>query len=188
MKVWKIICLILSLLLIFGGWLGYNYSSFQIKFCEKISAKEWGIAENILDEWENTKSHWFLKNVPRLQQEFSFQKGWILAQRGDYDGAMKEFPSSSLYNAATLSLAEYLAGGGRESLEKLAEDYTKVLGDNPDDFQAKINLEIVRLLQEQAKKQISQGKDGQKKGIKKFRPGDKDSDGSVKPENQGLRY
>jgi tetratricopeptide (TPR) repeat protein len=190
MKVWKILFLIISLLLIFGGWLGYNYFSFQIKLNEKISAKEWSVAENILDEWRKTKSYWLLKNIPHLCQKLTFQKGWLLAQRGNYEEALKEFRKidnpDALYNATTLALV-----GGRESLKKLIEEYIKVLRKKPDDFQAKINLEI--LLQEQEQEKIQMSRPGQNENekktreIKQFRP-KKESEGQSGSENQGIRY
>lgn len=189
MKFWKIGCLIISLLLIFGGWLGHSYFGFQKELNSKISAKEWNVAENILDEWEKTSGYWFLKNISCVRQGLSFQRGWLLAQRGDYEKAVKEFRSSSLYNAATLSLAEYLMDKGRESLERLADDYIKVLGDSPNDFQAKVNLEIVRILQKQAKEKMAPSGQSQDepKGIKNFKL-DKDEYGSHIPGDQKQGY
>lgn len=199
----KIVCLSISLMLIFCGWLGYSYYTFQIKFDEKISWREWKSAENLLGEWEKTNTHWLLNNIPRLKQEAAFQKSWLLAQRGDYEGAIKEFrkaanissflKSDALYNATTLSLSNYLAGGGRESLGKLAEDYTKVLQPpNSEDFKTRVNLEIVRILQQEEKARMQpapgQGEGEKKGGMKKFRPGEKDQQGNSSPEDQKIRY
>lgn len=198
MKIWKIICLILSIGLLSGGWLGYSYYSLQTRFDEKISAKDWKSSENILEEYEKTTACWLAKNVPRIKQELAFEKSWLLAQRGAYEEAIKELrkaanislplKNDSIYNAATLALVE-----GRESLERLAEDYIKVLGKNPNDFQAKVNLEIIRILQQQAKMQMpagSRGENGQKQKakIKKYRPGDQDRQGTPSSEEQGVRY
>ena len=192
MKIWKIGCLAISLLLIFAGCLGYSYSGFQIKLGKKISSEELSSAENILNAWEKTITFGLLKNIAYFKKEFAFQKGWLLSQRGDYAGAIKEFRLSCLYNATTLSLADSLSGKGREGLEKLAGDYIKVLTVNPNDFQAKINLEIIRILQKQAKEQnvpaSGQDKGEGKKKIKVIRPGDKDGRGLSSPEDQEQRY
>jgi tetratricopeptide (TPR) repeat protein len=194
----KIIFLILSFVLLAGGWLGYSYYSFQIKFDEKISAQDWKSAKNLLDNWEGARTYWLLKNIPKIKQELVFEKGWLMSQWGDYEGALKEFRkaanisaplmSQAIYNAATLALA-----GGRESLEKLAEDYIKVLSDNPDDFQAKVNLEIIRIYQKQAKMGMPPApdekgkKDKGKQKIKQFRPGEEENQGTESGD-EGIRY
>jgi len=102
-------------------------------------------------------------------------------------GGPSKLRPQAIYNAATLSLASE-----KETLERLAEDYIKVLGDNPDDFQAKVNLEIIRILQKQAKQQAQQqgpgDNDGKnKKKMKKYRPGDQEGQGS-ETGNEGMRY
>ncbi len=194
----KIICLIAAIILLSGGFLGYSYYSFQAQFDEKISSRDLKSAKNLLEDWEKTRSHWLLKNIPYVKQNIAFEKGWLLAQFGAYEEAIKELrkaanvPSAlrprAIYNAATLALM-----GGQESIERLAEDYIKVLGENPDDFQAKVNLEIIRILQNQAKQQMQQqgpgdnGKDKDKKKMKKYQPGDKESQGS-ETKNEGVRY
>jgi tetratricopeptide (TPR) repeat protein len=191
-----VVFLIFSVVLIFGGWLGYSYYAAQIKFDEKVSVRDLASAKNFLDDWEKTPAFWVLRNIPRIKQEAAFKKGWLLAQFGAYEEALKEFrkaaniPASlkerSLYNAATIALA-----GGKESLEQLAEDYVKVLVSDPDDFQAKVNLEIVRILQQQAQAQAGQ-KDGSGEGkekgkkLRKYQPGDKEGSGGS--DNQGIRY
>ncbi len=139
-----------------------------------------------------------MKNIPYIKQNIAFEKGWLLAQFGAHEEAIKEFrkaasvsssmKSQIIYNAATLALI-----GGRNSIERLAEDYIKVLGENSDDFQAKVNLEIIRILQQQAKQQAQQqqkpgdGDDKGKKKMKKYQPGDKEGQGSEAP-NEGVRY
>ena len=193
----KFICLIAAIVLLSGGLLGYSYYSFQIKIDEKISSRDLKSAKNLLENWEKTRSHWLLKNIPYVKQNIAFEKGWLLAQFGAYEEAIKELrkaasvPSAlrpqAIYNAATLALV-----GGRESIERLAEDYIKVLGENPDDFQAKVNLEIIRILQNQAKQQTQQQGPGEgdgknKKKMKKYQPGDKESQGS-ETGNEGVRY
>jgi len=192
MKIWKISCLVISLFLFSAGCLAYSYVNFQVKFSKKILTGELGLAEDILGEWEKGITSRLLKSISRFERENAFQRGWLLSRRGDYTRAKKEFRLSSLYNAVTLSLEEFLSGKGRESLEKLAEGYVKVLGDDPDDFRAKVNLEIVRLLQKQAKEQMlsSERSGGEQKEIRKFRPGsgDEEGQGSSSPGDQELRY
>ncbi len=194
----KIICLIAAIILLSGGWLGYSYQKFQIEFADKISAQDLksaadslNLLENSLNPWEKTKAGWILNSIPRVKKDIAFKKGWLLSRLGDSEGAIKEFRkaggSEAIYNAATLALA-----GGRESLERLAEDYIKVLGENPDDFQAKVNLEIIRILQNQAKQQMQQQSPGDgdsknKKKMKKYQPGDKENQGS-QSEGEGIRY
>lgn len=192
----RVALLIFSIVLILSGWLCYSYYEAQIKFDEKVSAHDLVSAKNLLDDWEKTSAYYVLRNIPRIRQDVAFKKGWLLAQFGAYEEALKEFRKAanipaflkdrSLYNATTIALA-----GGKESLERLAEDYVKVLAGNPDDFQAKVNLEIVRILQQQAQSQFGQkdssGEEKQKgKMLKKYRPGDKESSGSS--DNQGIRY
>lgn len=194
----KFACLITAVILLFGGWIGLQYYSSQTQFDEKISSRDLKSAKNILEDWEKTKSYWLLKNIPYIRQNIAFEKGWIAAELGAYEEAIKELrkaasiPSTlrpqATYNAATLALME-----GRESIERSAEDYIKVLGENPDDFQAKVNLERIRILQKQIKQQAQQQgieeKDGKgnKKKMKKYQPGDKEGQGSETP-NEGVRY
>ncbi len=194
----SIICLIAAIILLSGGLLGYSYYSFQIKIDEKISSRDLKSVKNLLETWEKTRYHWLLKNIPYVRQNIAFEKGWLSAQFGASEEAIKELRkaanipsalrSQAIYNAATLALME-----GRESIERLAEDYIKVLMENPDDFQAKINLEIVRMLQKQAKQQMQQQGDGDdkdskaKKKMKKYQPGDKENQGS-ETKNEGVRY
>lgn len=193
----KIMLFALSVILIFGGYLGYSYYGFRMKISEKISAQDWKSAENILESWKKTKTYWVLKNIPQIKQKLTFEKAWLLAQHRAYKEAIEEFrkaanisgplASQALYNATTIALSE-----NRESLERLAEDYIKVLGKNPDDFQTKVNLEIIRILQKQSKMGIpAPGADGEgkeKQKIKKYRPGDEESQGTSSPESQGIRY
>jgi len=193
----KFICLITAVILLSGGFLGYSYYSLEARFDEKVSSRDLKSAKNLLENWEKTRSGWLLKNIPYVRQNIAFEKGWLLAQFGAYEEAIKELrkaaggPSKlrpqAIYNAATLSLASE-----KETLERLAEDYIKVLGDNPDDFQAKVNLEIIRILQKQAKQQAQQqgpgDNDGKnKKKMKKYRPGDQEGQGS-ETGNEGMRY
>ncbi len=193
----KFICLIAAAILLSGGWLGSSYYSFQGKIEEKILSKDLKSAQNLLEDWEKKPSHWFLKNIPYIKQNISFEKGWLLSQLGAHEEAIKELRraadissmlrSRAIYNAATLALA-----GGRDSIERLAEDYIKVLGENPDDFQTKVNLEIIRILQNQAKQQMQQQGQGENEGkdkrrMKKYQPGDKENQGS-ESNNEGVRY
>ncbi len=191
MNKWKAFCLILSLLIISTGWLGYSYVVFRSNLDEKISAQEWNAAENAISEWAKTPSCWLLKNIPAIHQKISLEKGWLMAQRKDYENAIKEFKKAgAVYNATTVALVE-----GKESLERLSEDYISALKKNPDDFQAKVNLEIIRILQQQAKTQMqAQGegqgdKDGKKqKQMKKYQPGDGENKGTSSADDQGTRY
>ncbi len=205
MKIRKIICLIFSLLLISAGWLGYSYSEFQKEFNDKISEENWSSAENAINTWEKNSASWLLKNIPYFKQKLSCEKGWLLAQNGAHEEAIKElkkatgisshFKETAMYNAATMELNGYLSGNSRESLEKIAEDYKNVLGENPGDFQAKVNLEIVCILQQQEKKKMQaqagddeNSKKGKEKGtMKKFQPGDREGQGTSSG-NQGIRY
>ncbi|MDP1629150.1 MAG: hypothetical protein Q8L57_00865 [bacterium] len=193
----KTLCLILAVGFFIGGWISCSYFDFQIKFDEKISGRDLAAAKNLLEEWEKTRTFWFLKNIPRVKQDLAFKKGWVLAQTGAFEEAIKEFrkaaghPSlgpEAIYNGATISLS-----GGRDSLEKLAEDYIRVLTLRPDDFQTKVNLEIIRILQNQAKKGMPQpgsGKEGKDKNkIKQYQMSDKEGQGQESGEsNQGTRY
>mgnify|MGYP001584500030 CR=1 FL=1 len=193
----KIICLIAAIILLSGGFLGRSYYSFQTQFDEKISSRDLKSAKNLLEAWEKTRSCWLLKNIPCIKQNIAFEKGWIAAELGAYEEATKELrkaasiPSAlrpqAIYNAATLALVLE-----KESHERLAEDYIRALEEKPDDFQVKVNLEIVRMLQKRAKQQAQQqgpgegdGKD--KKKMKKYRPGDKENQGS-ETGNEGVRY
>lgn len=189
----KIILLVLVVVFLGGGWLGYSHYSFQIRFDEKISARDLAAAKNILEDWEKTRVFWFLKNIPRIKQELAFEKGWLLSQFGAYEEAIREFRkvgsnfhlgSSAVYNAATLGLV-----GGRESLERVAEEYIKVLTVKSDDFQSKVNLEIIRILQNQAKKGMPQPGEGKDKGkMKQFQMKEKESQGNESSPDQGVRY
>ncbi len=192
----KIIFLILAIIFLGGGWLGYSYYSFQVKLDDKISDGELSRAKNLLKDWEKTRAFWFLKNISQAKQEFAFEKGWLLSQFGAYEEAIKEFRkvgnnfhlgSSAVYNAATLGLV-----GGRESLERLAEEYIRALVAKPDDFQTKVNLEIIRILQSQAKKgmpQPGEGKEGKDKSkMKQFQMKDKEGQGDESNPDQGVRY
>ncbi len=194
MKIWRIICLVLAVVFLAGGWLNYSYQKFQIKFGDEISAHDLKSASDTLNYWEKTKAGWVLNNIPQVKKNIAFKKGWLLSRFGDSEGAIKEFrkasDSEAIYNATTLALIE-----GRDSLERLAEDYIKALGENPNDFQVKVNLEIIRILQQQAKQQAKEGaknsdEEGKgKKKIKKYRPGDQENQGrSSDPEDQGIRY
>ncbi len=194
----KFLCLITAIILLSGGWLGYHYYSFQIQFDEKISSRDLKSAKNLLEDWEKTRYYWLLKNISYVKQNIAFEKGWIAAELGAYEEAIKELrkaasiPSAlkpqAIYNAATLALM-----GGQESIERLAEDYIKILGENPDNFQAKVNLEIIRILQNQAKQQAQQQgsggeKDGKdKKKMKKYQPSDKEGQDS-ETKSEGVRY
>lgn len=190
----KIILLGLAIVFLAGGWLGYSYYSFQAKLDDKISAGELSRAKNLLEDWEKTRAFWFLKNIPQAKQELAFEKGWLLSQFGAYEEAIKEFRkvgnnfhlgSSAVYNAATLGLV-----GGRDSLERLADEYIRVLAAKPDDFQTKVNLEIIRILQNQAKKGMPQQGDG-KKGkdkMKQFQMKEKEGQGNEPNPDQGVRY
>ena len=192
----KIILLGLAIVFLAGGWLSYSYYSFQAKLDDKISAGELSRAKNLLEDWEKTRAFWFLKNIPQAKQELTFEKGWLLSQFGAYEEAIKEFRkvgnnfhlgSSAVYNAATLGLL-----GGRESLERLADEYVRVLAAKPDDFQTKVNLEIIRILQNQAKKGMPQqgdGKEGKGKDkMKQFQMKEKEGQGNDASPDQGVRY
>lgn len=195
-KTMKIFLIIAAIGLIAVGLFGTPYYSFEKNLAEKISAQDLNGAKSAVENWEKSKAYWLLKNIPALKQNLAFEKGWIAAQIGDYEEAVKEFkkinshPSLKLkaaYNATTLSLLR-----GRESLEKLAEEYIKVLTEDSDDFQTKVNLEIIRILQNQQKQQMSgqgQGKSGQKKSkIKQFQMKDKNGEGTESPKDKNPRY
>ena len=192
----KIILLVLAVVFLGGGWLGYSHYSFQIRFDDKISARDLAAAKNLLEDWEKTRAFWFLKNIPQAKQELAFEKGWLLSQFGAYEEAIKEFRkvgnnfhlgSFAVYNAATLGLV-----GGRESMERLAEEYIRALVVKPDDFQTKVNLEIIRILQNQAKKGMPQqgdGKEGKGKDkMKQFQMKEKEGQGTESNPDQGTRY
>lgn len=175
----KVALLITAVIFLIGGLLGYSYYSFQIKFNDKILFRDLSSAKNLLEDWENSFNGRILGNISSIKQNLILEKGWLLAQFGDKESAIKEFRKINeplaIYNAATLALIQ-----GRDSLDRMADDYVKVLGKTPNDFQAKVNLEIVRILQQRAKKDGSQTSSGDEEGkknskIKRYQPGDKDS-------------
>lgn len=196
----KIICLIAAAFFLTAGWLGWHYQNFQIKFDALISAKNFSAAQDALNDWEKSKANLLLSNFSRIKQELAFKKGWLAAQSGNTEEALKEFRKAAshasslnaeaIYNAATLGLA-----GGRESLEKLAEDYILALKKNPNDFQTKVNLEIIRIIQNQQKQEMrseeqsAPGKKGKKK-IRQLQMDDnKNREGQESGESdQGVRY
>ena len=171
------------------GWLGYSYESFRINFGEHVLAGEIVVAEKIYLAWETGLAFKILEHVSFVRENGILSKAWLLVRTGDFAGAIREYSelpeaSVALYNGATVSLVE-----GDKSVERLAEKYIKVLQKNPDDFQARVNLEIVRVAQEQSKQKSSsslgKGKEDKKEGKLRYRPGDNSGGGD---DRQGFRY
>ncbi len=195
-KTMRIFLIIAAIGLIAAGLFGTPYYSFEKNLAEKISAQDLNGAKSAVENWEKSKTYWLLKNIPSVKQKLAFEKGWIAAQTDNYEEAINEFKKANghpslklkaIYNAATLSLLR-----GRESWEKVAEEYIKVLTENSDDFQTKVNLEMIRRAQNQQKQQMSgqgNGKSGQKKSkIKQFQMKDKNGEGAESPKDKNHRY
>lgn len=192
----KAVCLLLSAALFAAGWVGYSYFSFQNKMEQSMAAKDLKTAGELLNGWTATPAGKIVKSIlPQIKQSMTMQKGWLLAQSGDFENAAKEFRKAAetvspktpdaLFNAATIALAQ-----GNEALERVADDLVKMLREAPNDFKGKVNLEIVKIKQNQAKQQGQSGKPGEgekKQKIKKFRSGEK-NEGPSEEQNEGLRY
>lgn len=179
-----------AVILIFVGWLGHAYHDFRATFGEKISMRDIVAAEKIYSTMESSRAFWFFSMIPIVRDDFILSKAWVAAQLGDYAEALKQYRKladgnmDAAYNAATIALAI-----GQVNSEKIAAEYIRILQKNPDDFRARVNLEIIKMVQEQQKqkgKSIPGDGDGQEK-VKKYRPGDKDGSGRSRG-NQDLRY
>ncbi len=192
----KVFLLVLSVCFLAGGWLGLSYTKFGMEFDKAVSAKDFVKAGSLVGVWEKTRAWQFLKNIPEAKQSVVFKQGWLQAQLGADEEAIREFRKAAgqsltgadaAYNAATISFSRL----GHESLERLAKEYIGVLRIKPDDFQAKVNLEIIRILQNQAKMGMpspGEGEKEQKGKIKKYRPGDREAPGVSEPADSGIRY
>ncbi len=193
----KIFLMIIAVGLIAAGLFGGPYYSFQKELAEKLSTQDLSGAKSAVESWEKSKTYWLLKNIPVIKQNLAFEKGWIAAQIGDYEEAVKEFKKAnehpslklkSIYNTATLSLLK-----GREDWGKVAGEYEKALAIDSDDFQTQVNLEMLKRAQEQQKQEASgqeQSKSGQEqKRIKQFQMKDKGKEGTESPpKDKNPRY
>lgn len=145
--------------------------------------------------------------LPGVQEELGVSEAWALYRMGDKERAAKifrqladsrnaELGASVLFNAATIELAP-------ESFDRAIRDYEEVLKKTPGHISAQRNLEILRQIEEEQRKDRGDSKDskdgsgqdskaGEEDKQKSSRTKDKleyrDSEGGNQPGSPTLRW
>ncbi len=145
--------------------------------------------------------------LPGIEEELGVSEAWALYRMGDKERAAKIFRqladarnvalgASALFNAATIELSP-------ENFDRAIRDYEEVLKKTPGHVSAQRNLEILRQIEEEQKKERGEGQDskdgsgqdskesedGTKKGTRtKDKLEYRDSEGGDQPGSPILRW
>jgi tetratricopeptide (TPR) repeat protein len=149
----KILLLILAIVFIAYGRGFWNQSKLVENADSDISMGRYTSAMDNLEGARNSKFYQFLKLLGIEDPYIAYNKGVVLMLLGDEKGAKIEFKKAAqsdkvvikenaIYNKANLIATEM-------DFISAADEYTKALKIDPEDFKAKKNLERMRLGQKQ---------------------------------------
>jgi tetratricopeptide (TPR) repeat protein len=152
-KLLKILLLILAIVFIAYGRGFWNQSTLVKNADRDVSMGRYTSAMDNLEEARNSKFYQFLKLLGIEDPYIAYNKGVVLMLLGDEERAKGEFKKAAqsdkvvikenaIYNKANLIATEM-------DFINAAEEYTKALKIDPEDFKAKKNLERMRLGQKQ---------------------------------------
>lgn len=188
-KVSMIIFLILALALVIYGLSLRSENLLQRKVEQNIEMKKYVEILKDLEEVESGWPSWASKLVKGSKAWRDYNEGVVLFRLGDYEKAKACFQELSKTADPALKARVFYNQGNtlltEEDFLGAAEMYKKALVIEPDDFQAKTNLEIIRGMQEQEERQMPPAVvKGSKKDLKLLPWKEGEEQGPTPPEDK----
>lgn len=201
-----VVALLVGGMLIYGGLSYISYSRTQEKVYSSWQNRNYVQAHQIMKDFENSFLFRGISFLPKLRDEFLYRKAWLAVALGNKEEALKQFSglSSSDIVGDEANFAYGTLSLNPQDLMTSIESYKKALSQNPNNFKARVNLEL--LLGEKKRQEAmgdGDGKESDKKGDKEgdkkkkggrsrmkdqFRFKDMPDDGSSSAEEPGLKY
>ncbi len=167
-RVLMIILLVFTLALVVYGLSLRSEHLLAKRVKQNIEMKRYDVALNDLEKAKTGLSSWTSRLVKDSRGLRDYNEGVAQFLLGEYVKAKTCFEKAFSTPRSVLKVGTLYNQGNTLLTEKdfisAAEKYIEALTINPDDFQAKINLEIIRLMQKQASEQQGEPQEGKGKG------------------------